>query len=104
MGDHETIGLPPEEDLNTKKEWKKLAKGALDIQDACNLSGVVISFSKVIIEVRRLLEAEGKLSTDEVNNHPVCVLYADKIAHLTGTQYIGHGKVMWAYKWAHDVV
>lgn len=86
------------------RTWKQLAQGALDVQDACNLSGVVHSFSKVVTEVRDLLESEGPYSTDTINYHPVCRLYADKIAHLTGTQTIGNDSVLEAYKWAHWMV
>ena len=64
----------------------QLAQESLDVQDACNLSGVVLSFGRSILRLRRLLEALGPLSTDQVNQHPICQLWADKIAHLSGTQ------------------
>ena len=85
------------------RTWKELATEALAVQDACNLSGVVISFGHVIREVRAMLEAENKGGTDAVNTHPVCVLYADKVAHLTGTQGFGNDGVGAAYTWAHDL-
>lgn len=65
------------------RSWKELCQAALDVQDASNLSGVVHSFSQVIREVRERLRAEGKEGTRGVNEHPVCVLYASKIASLT---------------------
>ena len=86
------------------RTWKEMAEEALGVQNACNLSGVVISFSNIITEVRTRLEAEGKGGTDAVNTHPVCVLYADKVAHLTGTQGFGNDGVGAAYNWAHDLV
>lgn len=59
-------------------------KRAIAIQDACNLSGVVHSFSVVMSriwsEARRL-----KLGTDWVNVHPICVLYSSKISSLTNS-------------------
>jgi hypothetical protein len=65
---------------------QQLAQQALDVQDACNLSGVVSSFAKgmdvIWSEARRLNHG-----TDWVNKHPISVLFADKIAHLSGTQY-----------------
>lgn len=85
------------------RSWKEMAQEALQVQDACNLSGVVHSFSAIITEVRTRLEAEKKGGTDRVNIHPVCVLYSDKIAHLTGTQHMGDDKVSDAYRWAYDV-
>jgi hypothetical protein len=51
---------------------------ALDIQDACNLCGVVIAFSDVL---QRILEQTA--STDATNQHPIAVLYASKISSLT---------------------
>lgn len=35
--------------------------------------------------------------TDEKNNHPIARLWADKIAHLSGTQSLGNDAVMAAY-------
>lgn len=83
------------------KTMKELAREALAVQDACNLSGVVHGFSRAITNLRELLPNAG---TDAINHHPVCLLWADKIAHLTGTQDLGNSDVMKAYSWAHDEV
>lgn len=77
---------------------KDLAREALDIQDACNLSGVVHAFSRCMTELRPLLEAEGKFSTDKLNNHPIAVLYSSKIASLT----MSEDKFSSAYNWVCD--
>lgn len=90
------------EEKKEPRTWKSMAQEALQVQDACNLSGVVHSFSRIITEVRARLELEGKLSTEVVNQHPVCVLFSDKVAHLTGTQSFGGDSVTNAYKWAHS--
>lgn len=86
----------------TDKTLTDLAREALAVQDACNLSGVVHGFSRAITRLREVLPNAG---TDEINTHPVSVLWADKIAHLTGTQNVAHvsGVVTDAYKWAHDM-
>jgi hypothetical protein len=68
------------------KSMIQLAQQALDVQDACNLSGVVHAFSAAVTDVRAHLRAEGNESTDRVNTHPVCVLFASKIASLTGCE------------------
>ena len=60
-------------------------KAALDVQDACNLSGVVTSFAKILGLIWEEARAKGK-GTDYVNRHPVAILFADKINSLTGTQ------------------
>ena len=65
------------------KTLKQLADEAMRVQDACNLSGVVHSFSRAITDLRACLP---EASTDTINGHPICVVWADKIAHLTGTQ------------------
>jgi len=60
-----------------------LAREALQVQDACNLSGVVHGFSRAVTELREILRATGgDLSTDAVNQHPVCKLWASKIHDL----------------------
>jgi hypothetical protein len=56
-------------------------KNALQVQDACNLSGVVKSFAKDFDAVWSEARELGK-GTDYVNTHPVCRLYLEQIAHL----------------------
>ena len=88
------------------RTWKQLANEAIQVQDACNLSGVIHSFSNTIREVRELLENEGTLSTDIVNKHPICVLYSSKIASLTGSE-IGrsfHDAYCWAKELTTEII
>lgn len=61
---------------------------AIDVQNACNLSGVVHSFSRVISKVWDEAHANGQ-GTDYVNRHPIAVMYASKIASLTGSEIDG---------------
>lgn len=56
---------------------------ALACQSACNLSGVVHSFSKVVSKIWDESNAANE-GTDWVNTHPICRLYAEQIAHLSG--------------------
>ena len=79
---------------------KQLAQEALDVQDACNLSGVVGSFKAALSDLWGQPDCKG---TDWVNRHPVSRLWADKIAHLTGTQN-DTKPVTDAYVWAQDMV
>jgi hypothetical protein len=88
---------------NDTRSLKDLARNALDVQDACNLSGVVHSFSRDIMRLRALLSEEPDFSTDKLNRHPVSVLYSSKIASLTGSEFI-IGAFTNAYKWAHKLV
>jgi hypothetical protein len=64
------------------KSLRDLAQEALDVQDACNLSGVVHGFSRAITRLRELLPQAG---TKEINRHPICVLWSGKIASLTNS-------------------
>ena len=67
-----------------KRTEQELIKEAIMVQDACNLSGVVHSFSRAMQELWRLARESGGKGTDWVNTHKVCRLYADKIKSLTG--------------------
>jgi hypothetical protein len=80
------------------KTISQLAQDALDVQNACNLSGVVHGFSRAMSDLCQLVSG-----TDARNNHPICILWADKIAHLTGTQELGSSVVMRAYDVCYDL-
>ena len=63
---------------------REAAKLAIEVQEACNLSGVLVSFSKIVHEViwpeaRRL--GEG---TEYVNTHPIVTLFLSKLCSLNG--------------------
>jgi hypothetical protein len=79
---------------------KELAQEALDVQNACNLSGVALSFGKAMVDLRE----HCPNGNAQLHAHPVAVLWADKIASLTGTQYLGLDSVYHAYNWAHDII
>lgn len=66
------------------KSLAQLAKEAIEVQDACNLSGVVHSFSRTIGRLRQILENQPDFSTEKLNSHPICILWASKISSLTG--------------------
>ncbi len=59
-------------------------KRAIDVQNACNLSGVVHTFSRAMAHIWFEARKEGK-GTDWVNSHPIAVLYSSKVASLTGS-------------------
>lgn len=59
-----------------------MARETLAVQDACNLSAVVHAFSRITTELRNLPECSG---TGWINNHPISVLFSNKIANLTGS-------------------
>lgn len=65
----------------TQREYQR----AILIQDACNLSGVVHEWSRVMKKIWGEANARDK-GTDWVNNHPINVMYASKVASLTGCE------------------
>jgi len=58
-------------------------QNALDVQDACNLSGVVHSLSRDVTKIWKEVRENGG-STEEVNTHPVVKLYLSKLCSLAG--------------------
>lgn len=99
METREKTESAPREDSRTLQQ---LAREALDVQDACNLSGVVLGFGRSIVRLRRLLEEEGKGGTPATNLHPISQLWADKIASLTRTQF-DNSWATDAYRLVHEM-
>jgi len=60
-----------------------VARMALECQNACNLSGVVHTFSELMSDLWSEAHATGK-GTDWVNRHPVVTLMLDKLTQLNG--------------------
>jgi hypothetical protein len=68
----------------TKQDYQT----ALDVQNACNLSGVVFSFAAIMQRLCDEAFANGH-GTEWKNSHPIAVLFASKIADLTRSEYSG---------------
>lgn len=54
----------------------ELCKWALDVQDACNIGGVTLSFHALVVRLRHL--------NLDYKTHPAAVLFLDKIEDLMG--------------------
>jgi hypothetical protein len=65
--------------------YREAAQTALDVQDACNLSGVVHSLDKVVDAVWEEARRQGK-GTAFVNESPIVYLYLDKLMSLNRRQ------------------
>lgn len=91
-------------DLQARDRLLVLAKGAIDVQNACNMSGVASSFAATVLEVRRVGEMLNCLSTEWVSNHPIVRAWVDKLASLSGIQAFGHDTAINAHIWCNDVV
>jgi hypothetical protein len=55
---------------------------ALWSQSACNLSGIMHEFDRIIRKIFYEANLFGH-GTEWVNQHPICRLYAEQITHLT---------------------
>jgi hypothetical protein len=64
---------------------RQAARDALQVQDACNVSGVARSY----VEALMALRMELQLGTKELARHPISVLFAHKLASLAGIEPLG---------------
>ena len=80
--------------------YQQLAQQSLDIQDACNLSGVVHAFSRAMETLRAHPDCTG---TDWINTHPIVTLFIDKLASLNRTQQ-DLDAVSKAYTAVHEII
>lgn len=60
-----------------------MAKRVMLVQDACNLSGVVYSLDRDVSALWQLAHKTDR-GTDWVNQHPIVVLYLDKLCDMAG--------------------
>lgn len=51
---------------------------AINVQDACNLSGVIFEWAEIMQRICDESHKDGK-GTDWKNNHPINVLFAHKV-------------------------
>lgn len=61
------------------KPMQELAKEAIEIQDGCNLGGLVHGWSRSMKDLQELLRGEG---TQAINEHPISKLWACKVHDL----------------------
>ncbi len=63
--------------------YQQAAQTALDVQDACNLSGVVFSFAEAMHAICEEQQRIGE-GTAWKNHHPIVYLFLSKLADLNG--------------------
>lgn len=83
-----------EKETLTLDDWKS----AFEVQDACNLSGVVFTFARIM---QKICNDPENVGTDWKNNHPIAVLYASKISSLAGLGYSANDR---AFEKACDAI
>lgn len=57
-------------------------QAALRVQEASNLSGIVHSFHQIVSRIWEEAKKQDK-GTRWVNAHPICILFAEQIMHLS---------------------
>ena len=85
------------------KTIKEAAETALQVQDGCNLSGILRSFNDIVKDTIWPAAQEQGKGTDWVNQHPICTLFLDKLASLNRTQCLC-GDNMNSFGSAYDAV
>jgi hypothetical protein len=81
---------------------KELAQEAYDVQDACNLTGVVHAFSRAMTDLREIARAEGWESTEKLNTHPIVVMWSSKVESLCGSRCTS--EFIRAIDWVNDMI
>lgn len=66
--------------------YQQAAQTALDVQDACNLSGVVFSFAEAMHAICEEQQRLGK-GTEWKNRNPIVTLFLSKLQDLNGQEY-----------------
>jgi hypothetical protein len=73
---------------------------AINVQNACNLSGVILSFSEAMEKIGE--EARHKeRGTSWKNKHPIAILFACVVANLTTGDLINTAYYAEAYRICH---
>ena len=71
----------------TTRTLTQLAQEALDVQDACNLSGVALGFGRAMVDLRQHVGGG-----DPMRTHPITLLWIDKLSDMTGRK---DGHAVW---------
>jgi hypothetical protein len=64
----------------------RAAETALQVQDGCDLSGILQSFMEVVMNSILPAAREQGRGRPWVNQHPICTLFLDKLTSLNRTQ------------------
>lgn len=60
---------------------RRLAQQALQVQSACNMSGIAQTFARVVLELRSL---HPEFGTEMINMHPITQMWVSKLHTLAG--------------------
>ncbi|MHA2265432.1 MAG: hypothetical protein ACXAEN_23840 [Candidatus Thorarchaeota archaeon] len=71
------------------KDLLQAYQDAIQVQDACNLSGVLYSWARHMKTLRDIMWNENK-DQEWLNTHPVNVLFASKVSSLVHMECLSH--------------
>lgn len=77
---------------------RNVYQDALDVQSACNLSGVAHSLSRHLTENVWPEVRANNGGTDDVNRHPAVILFVAQLLYLSTGQMLDMDKYSEAYK------
>ena len=66
--------------------YRQAVQSALDVQDACNLSGVAKSLAGPVMDALWIEARRTEQGSDFINTHPAVYLYLDKLTSLNRAQ------------------
>ena len=69
--------------MSQHRSEKEIFDEAMNVTGACNVSGLVASMHRAVIELWAIAR-ERRKGTEWVNRHPVVILYLDQINYLAG--------------------
>ena len=81
--DNDYRAAPIVQALNEPRESSDPYRDAVLVQSACNLQAVIAGWHRAITRLQREAREKG-LGMEWVNSHPVNVLFAEQVYHLTG--------------------
>ncbi len=95
-------GRTTEEEILHQEEIQRAAQLALDAQSACNLRAVLRSYSKVMDLLWKEAHREDIMDvskpqrgSDWVHLHPISVLFATQVGHLTRVAVLADDACHW---------
>lgn len=72
--------------MSDRMTLQEAARNALDVQNASNVSGVVLAFGRAMAAVMDDCCKPGGGGTDAARHHPITVMFMDKLADMCGRE------------------
>ncbi len=80
-------------------KMQRAAQHAIQVQNSCDLSGVIRQWNEIVIDLWEEANRQGR-GTEWVNRHPINKLFANKVVQLT---QLDESKFGLDYEWVKEV-